>query len=165
MPNIQQRKRAYSFILLACLAVALVCLLYPIYVIQPFRAQGARELAVALRVLGFRPIVTVICAACAILAAALFWAHSGRTGRVLTVAGALVVCLAAGLSRVNVYEVMFHRVDAPAFEPVAESRLDADEKILAVQLAGTARAYPVRALAYHHVVNDSVDGVPIVATY
>jgi hypothetical protein len=28
-----------------------------------------------------------------------------------------------------------------------------------------ARAYPVRALAYHHVVNDIVAGEPIVATY
>ena len=29
----------------------------------------------------------------------------------------------------------------------------------------SARAYPIRSLSYHHVLNDMLDGVPIVATY
>jgi hypothetical protein len=28
-----------------------------------------------------------------------------------------------------------------------------------------ARAYPVRSLSYHHIVNDVIGGVPIAATY
>jgi len=28
-----------------------------------------------------------------------------------------------------------------------------------------ARAYPIRNISYYHIVNDLVDGVPIVATY
>jgi hypothetical protein len=34
-----------------------------------------------------------------------------------------------------------------------------------VKLGGESRAYPVRMMAYHHIVNDVVGGVPIVATY
>jgi hypothetical protein len=34
-----------------------------------------------------------------------------------------------------------------------------------VRVAGIARAYPIRSISYHHVVNDTVGGVPIVATY
>ena len=30
---------------------------------------------------------------------------------------------------------------------------------------GDARAYPIREMAYHHIVNDVVGGVPIAATY
>ena len=32
-------------VLLACLGVALFCLVYPVYVIRPFRPQGVREVA------------------------------------------------------------------------------------------------------------------------
>ena len=37
--------------------------------------------------------------------------------------------------------------------------------VIAVKISTYARAYPIRSLSYHHLVNDSLDGVPIVATY
>ena len=37
-----------------CLLMGLTALIYPIYVIRPFRAQGPRELMVALIVMRFR---------------------------------------------------------------------------------------------------------------
>ena len=37
----------FILVLLACLAVSLSAVVYPMYVIRPFRTQGARELAVA----------------------------------------------------------------------------------------------------------------------
>ena len=37
--------------------------------------------------------------------------------------------------------------------------------VLGVTLNGEAAAYPIRQLAYHHVVQDVVGGVPIVVTY
>ncbi len=58
----QRRRRTFALILLTCLAVSLVCVVYPIYVIRPFRHQGARELALALAVTRFRPVITVITA-------------------------------------------------------------------------------------------------------
>jgi hypothetical protein len=36
---------------------------------------------------------------------------------------------------------------------------------MAVTRQGVAVAYPIRQLAYHHVVNDLVSGEPIAATY
>jgi hypothetical protein len=38
-------------------------------------------------------------------------------------------------------------------------------KVLAVENHGEAVAYPIRLMAYHHVVHDRVGGTPIVATY
>jgi hypothetical protein len=37
--------------------------------------------------------------------------------------------------------------------------------VLAVRSGAQARAYPIRAMAYHHLVNDTLGGVPLVATY
>ena len=37
--------------------------------------------------------------------------------------------------------------------------------LIAINVAGVARAYPIRIVSYHHIVNDVVNGEPIVATY
>ena len=39
------------------------------------------------------------------------------------------------------------------------------DMVLAVESNGEAVAYPIRFMAYHHVVQDVVGGTPIVATY
>lgn len=158
--------RAYAIWIASCLGVALFCLIYPIYVIRPFRHQGPAELAAALVILRFRPVALALSAALAVLAATLHWRVQPVTlRRVGAVVGAAVVCICAGLSRVNVYETMFHPMGRPAFAEIADTRLEGDQKVLAIVLAGAARAYPIRSIAYHHIVNDVVGGVPIVATY
>ena len=68
-----RRARTFTVVLLACLAVSLVAVAYPIYVIRPFRHQGARELAWALAVTRFRPAITVISALTAVLATIGCW--------------------------------------------------------------------------------------------
>lgn len=166
MKKTNQPSRRYSVVLVACLVVSLFCLIYPIYVIRPFRYQGVRELAAALVVLRFRGLVTAVSVIAAILAAVFYWRAQPRLWRRIgALMGATVVCIAAGLSRVNVYEQMFHPLGAPSFESGAESKLDKDEMVIAIRENGVARAYPIRSISYHHIVNDVVGGVPVVATY
>jgi hypothetical protein len=43
--------------------------------------------------------------------------------------------------------------------------LDTDDKVLAVQIGSEAHAYPIRAMGYHHIVNDTLGNTPIVVTY
>jgi hypothetical protein len=158
--------RMYIFLLLACLAASLVFAGYPMYVIRPFRAQGARELAAALVVARLRPMVTVISALAALAALAGYWrAQPGRRQRILAAVGAGVVCVLAVLARINVYEIMFHPIDHASFSAAAKSKLDGDEKVISVLVDGEARAYPIRDLAYHHILNDVVGKTAIVATY
>jgi len=153
-------------ILLACLAVGVICVAYPIYVIRPFRHQGVGELAVALAVSRFRPVITVVASIAAVLAAIGYWRAGARKWkRVLTAAGAALVVVLAFLARVNVYELMFHPLVHPSFTAANEVKLDGAEKVVAVRVGGVARAYPIRSMSYHHVVNDVVDGAAIVATY
>jgi hypothetical protein len=160
------RPRRHWFVIIACLLVSLFCLIYPIMVIQPFRHQGVTELSIALLVMRFRPIVTVACIVLAIVATVRYWRWKSRWWKKAgAVAAVVVVCAAAALSRVNVYELMFHSLGAPAFESASASQLDKDEKVVAIVVNGVARAYPIRGMSYHHIVNDMVGGVPIVATY
>jgi hypothetical protein len=152
-------------ILLACL-VSLVCLVYPVYVIRPFRAQGARELAIALWVTRWRPAVTVLSGAAALAVLALYWRVQPRPWhRAVAVVGAALVCLLGALVRVNIFELMFHPDVHPSFRAASQMKLDKDEKVIAVKIGGAARAYPIRNISYHHVINDVLDNVAIVATY
>ncbi len=160
------KSRTAVLILVLCAAVAFACLAYPIYVIRPFRYQGPAELMAALAVTRWRPLITMICAAAAIAAAALHWrSEKRRWRRGAALAGAAIVAAFAVLSHVNVYERMFHPLDQPRFSAASESKLDGDEMVIAVRSGGAARAYPIRILAYHHIANDTVGGVPIAATY
>ena len=57
-------------------------------------------------------------------------------------------------------------IDAPEFVPLAEAGdLAATEPVISVDLNGDARAYPLRILIWHEIVNDTVGGVPISVTY
>ena len=77
----------------------------------------------------------------------------------------LLVAACAAMSRVNYFEWMFHPVRQAGFEPASQTKLDAGEMVLALNFGGDARAYPVREMAYHHIVNDVVGGVPVAVTY
>jgi hypothetical protein len=159
-------RRTSVAILLACFALSLACVIYPVYVIRPFRAQGARELAIALVVMRFRFATTLISAAAALTAAALYWRNqTSRWRRAFAVTGGVLVCILAVLARVNIYELMFHPDDRPSFADASRMKLDADEKVIAVKIGDAARAYPIRNISYHHIINDVIDKVAIVATY
>lgn len=57
-------------------------------------------------------------------------------------------------------------IDEPRFIAVRdEQRLDDLEPVLTVSIDGDARAYPIRYLMWHEIVNDTVAGVPVAVTY
>ena len=69
-------------------------------------------------------------------------------------------------ARQNVYELMFKPLEGAAYARAGEVDYISDEDmVLAVERGGERVAYPVRLMAYHHIVADTVGGVPIAATY
>ena len=58
-------------------------------------------------------------------------------------------------------------LDDPTFIAVAdETRLTAREPVITLEIQGeTARAYPIRYLIWHEIVNDEVGGVPVAVTF
>jgi hypothetical protein len=57
-------------------------------------------------------------------------------------------------------------IDHPKFLGPAEVRfLSPQEPVVAVEVNGIAKAYPVRILMWHEIVNDDFAGVPVLVTY
>jgi hypothetical protein len=154
------------FCLIFCLLLSFLLLAYPLYVIRPFRYQGPRELSVALALIRFSPALEAVLVVAALASLIWAWRASGGVSRkILASACFLFVAGCSLLSRVNVYERMFHPLDRPGFSPADKSNLDSGEEVIGIVVNGTARAYPVRIISYHHIVNDVVGGLPVVATY
>lgn len=162
-------RRVWPGSMLAVL-VAVATVVTPYWVMRPFRPQGATELQVALVTLRLAPWLLI---GAAIVAVAMVWrAWTGgvmgwrRWLRRVGTGVALVLVIGAGLaSRINVFEKMFAPLPGATYVAAAGAPLPAEDVVMAVVQGDAARAYPVRILAYHHVVNDEVGGVPLVATY
>lgn len=58
-------------------------------------------------------------------------------------------------------------IDDPSFVSAgdADSWLEDDERIIGLEYKGTERAYPLRILAHHEIVNDRINGDPVLITY
>jgi len=58
-------------------------------------------------------------------------------------------------------------IDDPEFAPVAARRdwLADREPVIGLSIDGDARAYPLRVLTWHEIVNDTVGGTPVAVTY
>ena len=57
-------------------------------------------------------------------------------------------------------------IDDPIMIPVAEVDFLADtEPVVAIEINGEARAYPIQILIWHEIVNDIVGGIPVTITY
>jgi hypothetical protein len=57
-------------------------------------------------------------------------------------------------------------IDNPEFVPVAQmDGLDDMEPVMGLEINGDARAYPLRVLMWHEIVNDTVGDRPVTVTY
>lgn len=145
--------------------VAIGFFFIPAFIIRPFTHQSASGLRLAMALRQSAPLATLIAALVCIALALLLWRPDRLRRKVVLCSIVALVLFSAVMSRLNYFEWMFHPVDSPGFETEAASKLPEKEMILAVQYGPDARAYPIREMAYHHILNDVVQGVPIAVTY
>ena len=155
-------------LLLIAVAAAATVVLVPTLTIHPFRPQTTRGVELSYALKRAAPVVTAIALAMALASALLLWGGVRRWWR----RGVIVILVAVtGLvtwfARQNHFEWMFNALPKAEYVGVPEAReflVDA-EVVMGIDVNGTALAYPVRQLAYHHLVNDVVGGTPLVTTY
>jgi hypothetical protein len=148
-----------------CAVISAACVAIPMYVIRPFRPQGAEAMNVALTVRRAGPWVAGLCAVAVLVLMIRLW-KTARIGSRIFLLGLFALAAAgAVVTHINIFEKMFHPYDTPAFASADEVKVDPDDKVLAVKIGQQARAYPIRTMGYHHIVNDTVGGVPIAVTY
>ena len=57
-------------------------------------------------------------------------------------------------------------IDAPTFLPVAEeNKIPRNEPVIAFSHNGVSRAYPLRILMWHEIVNDTIGGLDVAVTF
>ena len=58
-------------------------------------------------------------------------------------------------------------IDSPDFESIDEARswVTANGPVIALEIDGDARAYPLAVLTWHEIVNDTVGDVPVIVTF
>jgi len=57
-------------------------------------------------------------------------------------------------------------IDNPSFKAAGEDKeLAANDPVIGLEINGDARAYPLRILIWHEIVNDVVGGTPVTVTY
>ena len=139
--------------------------MFPAFIIRPFRYQHPRTLLWAMAIRQRAPLVSLLCAIVCFLLIAMLWRSSNKWRKAALSLAAVAVTFSAGMSRLNYFEWMFHPVNSAKFDTESSSKLGADEMILAVRYGADSRAYPIREMAYHHILNDVVGGVPIAVTY
>jgi hypothetical protein len=157
----------FSVWLIFCVSaiVAIGFFFIPAFIIRPFTHQSARGLALAMALRHSAPLATLITAVVCIALALLLWESGNLRRKIVLSCVVVLVLFSAVMARLNYFEWMFHPVDSPQFEAEAASKLPGKEMILAVQYGTDARAYPIREMAYHHILNDVVQGVPLAVTY
>jgi hypothetical protein len=137
----------------------------PAFIIRPFTHQSPHGLVLAMALRQRAPLFTLIGTLCCFYFALPLWRLANRWRKSLLAFTLFLVTFSAAMSRLNYFEWMFHPIADARFTSQSESKLDPKEMILAVRLGGEARAYPISQVAYHHVLNDMVAGVPIAVTY
>jgi type IV secretory pathway VirB2 component (pilin) len=159
-------RRIGWLVLILAAAISLTLVAAPVWIIQPFKAQSPQGLEWSY---AMRRLATLVAPVAFILALALgiwLWRGSRWWRKGVLVLVLLATLSAAWFSRQNHFEWMFNPLPNAAYATVADaSFVDPSDVVLSVVSNRDAVAYPIRQMAYHHLVHDVVDGKPVLATY
>jgi hypothetical protein len=160
-----RRKRVWLFLFVLVIAVVAVVLI-PMFLILPFKAQTPRILEVSYVMRRWSPLLTGLAAALLFVLGTGLWITGRWWSRAVLVLLTIPLLGVTWLARQNHFEWMFNPLPNPAYAKLADANfINDDDRVLAVAIGDESVAYPIRLMGYHHLVGDTVGGVPIVATY
>ena len=161
-----QNRKLVWLIFFLLVATVLVIVLTPVFLIMPFKAQTARTMEISYLMRRWSPWLTILASIVILTLVVKLWLGGRWWSRIALVVLLLPVLGATWLARQNHFEWMFNPLPNPAYVKTAgASFVNDDDRLMVVAINGEAVAYPIRLMGYHHVVEDTVGGTPIVATY
>jgi len=166
--NTYRRRRHVAWITLLVIVLTVVAMVaIPVWLIQPFRPQSERAVAISFVLHRWAPVVTLLGSLASLILVIWLWRGAGRWWRkALLLITFLPLLPATWFARQNHFEWMFNPLANAAYAKATEAAFLTDaDVLLAVSINGEAAAYPIRYMAYHHLVQDVVGGTPLVATY
>jgi len=174
MPNVltrlaewtNARRKLVWLILFALVVAVLAIVLTPVFLIMPFKAQTPRIMEISYVMRRWSPWFTVLGSLLILTLTIGLWIGGRWWSRAVLVFLILPAFAATWLARQNHFEWMFNPLPTPAYASLTEAAfVNDDDRVMAVAIGNEAVAYPIRIMAYHHLVADTVGGTPIVATY
>lgn len=153
--------------LIALVLVSFAVVAIPVYLIQPFAPQTPRSLEISFLLKSWSFVLTLAMLLAVVVLSFFLWSKSGRWfGKALLIFPLFISLFCVWFARQNHFEWMFNPLANSAYAKASEASFVADDDmVLAVKINDEAVAYPVRQMAYHHIVQDVVGGTPITATY
>jgi hypothetical protein len=161
------RRRWVWPVLLVLLLLSIAFVAIPVFLIQPFRPQTQRALEISYFLRSWSPLATAVILLAAFALVIWKWGQARRWwSKSLLVALLLPSIVPAWFARQNHFEWMFNPLTHTAYVKAPDASFVRDsDMVLAVKINNEAVAYPIRLMAYHHIVSDVVGGTPICATY
>lgn len=152
-------KTAWLILLMIALAVFAVIAI-PVWLIQPFAPQTEKGLQISYLLKSWSPLLTIFAALVSVGLCVFIWSESRRwLAKAFLIFPLLIVFACVWFARQNHFEWMFNPLAQSAYARANQTDFVADDDmVLAIEIGGEAVAYPVRQMAYHHIVQD-------VATY
>ena len=150
-----------------CFLVTLVLAFAPWMINSPMKMSSPGTQVLFFNLRNWGPPLTILLTLIGLVCCGLLWMR----GRHWFHRTALVVLLlpvlgATWFSWQNPLEWMFNPLEEPAYSSIEETDfLEDKDMVLAVSIGDESVAYPVRQVAYHHIVQDVVGGTPITVTY
>jgi len=159
-------KLTWAFLLLVVIT-SLITVSVPVFAIQPFKTQTTELLQISYNLRSWATTITLLALALGLVLQYCIWRNTQYwLGKLLIIFMIVPLLASSWFARQNHFEWMFAPLPNANYEKVEQASFIADtDLVLAVELNGEAVAYPVKQLAYHHIVQDIVGGIPIVATY
>jgi hypothetical protein len=164
--NQKTTRRLLWLALVVVVGGAFAWVFVPVWTIQPFKAQTPEGVNLSYTLRSWSRVATLVALALAALFVVMLWRGTRWWLKVALVLLLVPVVTVTWFARQNHFEWMFKPLDKSTY--VAADKVDFvgdEEMVLAVEVNGDAVAYPIRQLAYHHVVEDTVGGLPVVSTY
>src|SRR5205807_5107856 len=167
MDNTPASRRIAWLALIIIVLFAVTIVAAPVWIIQPFRAQTEKGVAVSYLMRRWSPYVTLGALIISFVLVGWIWSGSRRWFAKAALIIILLPLLAVTwFSRQNHFEWMFNPLVHTAYGKTNDSNFVNDsDMVLVVTNKGESVAYPVRLMAYHHLTQDVVGGRAIVATY
>ena len=163
---ISTRRKLVWVTLFVLVVAVLVIVLTPVFLIMPFKAQTPRIMAVSYAMRRWSPLFTFAAATLVLILTIGLWVRGRWFSRMMLAILLIPTFAATWLARQNHFEWMFNPLPNPAYVRSADaSFVTDDDRVLAVTIGNESVAYPIRLMAYHHLLGDTVGGTPIVATY
>lgn len=155
-----------GIILALAVVLSFIAAILPAWLIQPFRLQTPTIIDTAYRVRSVAPVITFSMLVIALAILFVSWKRVSIWKKLLHILALLLIGVFAWFSLQNHFEWMFNPLPNPSYIRASQNTfLSNQDMVLAVNINAENVAYPVRLLAYHHLVQDVVGGQPIVSTY